>query len=296
MVLPNNSPDGKRSIADSSAERDAGAIELPLQSASEATTLRSGVSVPRFCSSCGAEWGLEWSECPTCAAQKLRVISTHSKDSCDGRSAVRSALCLYFSFLIIGLAVAIIVFAVRDDSAITECLSMITADSITSLVVLVWCVISWSSLRVTLLRVPSIKWFAVACLCAVATFTIATAAIDGLTKLVNLQCETYSAPFLASGFGWPTIILVICIQPAIIEELAFRGVIHASLERVLGANETILVTSLMFMIIHLSVPSFPHLLIIGLALGYIRHRCGSIYPGMLLHFLHNLFVVMSEKV
>jgi len=42
------------------------------------------------------------------------------------------------------------------------------------------------------------------------------------------------------------------------------------------------------MMIHLSVPSFPHLFLMGLALGYLRSRTGSLYAGMVLHFTHNL--------
>ena len=85
------------------------------------------------------------------------------------------------------------------------------------------------------------------------------------------------------------------MQPAIFEELASRGVIFGALERVLAVREAIMVSALLFMIIHLAVLSFPHLLVLGLVLGYLRVRTGSLYPGMVLHFTHNLLVVMSES-
>jgi membrane protease YdiL (CAAX protease family) len=33
----------------------------------------------------------------------------------------------------------------------------------------------------------------------------------------------------------------------------------------------------------------------GLAQGYIRDRSGSLYPGMVMHFCHNLFVVLNAS-
>ena len=101
-------------------------------------------------------------------------------------------------------------------------------------------------------------------------------------------------PILGAGYGWGTVILVFCIQPAVIEELAFRGVILGSLRRVLGRRDAVIVSALMFMVLHLSVLSFPHLLLIGLVLGYLRIRSGSLYPCMVLHFTHNFMAIMAE--
>jgi membrane protease YdiL (CAAX protease family) len=83
-------------------------------------------------------------------------------------------------------------------------------------------------------------------------------------------------------------------MPAVFEELAFRGVILTSLTRVMGSTEAGVVSAFMFMVLHLSVPSFPHLLLMGLALAYIRLKSGSVLPGMLLHFTHNLLCVVAE--
>ncbi len=80
-----------------------------------------------------------------------------------------------------------------------------------------------------------------------------------------------------------------------IEELAFRGIIFGALRRVLEPMEAVLVSALMFMILHLAIASFPHLFAIGLLLGWLRMHTGSMYPGMLLHFLHNFLVVLSER-
>ena len=33
---------------------------------------------------------------------------------------------------------------------------------------------------------------------------------------------------------------------------------------------------------------------LGIYLGWLRHRSGSLYPSMVAHFLHNAFVVTAE--
>jgi membrane protease YdiL (CAAX protease family) len=45
----------------------------------------------------------------------------------------------------------------------------------------------------------------------------------------------------------------------------------------------------------MSIPSLPHLLILGVVLGWLRVKTGSLYPGMLLHFSHNFLVILSER-
>ncbi len=90
------------------------------------------------------------------------------------------------------------------------------------------------------------------------------------------------------------IILCICVQPAVIEELAFRGVIFGALQKALSPFETIMVSALMFMILHLSIARFPHTLALGAAAGYLRTRTRSLYPCIVLHFSHNFLCVLAE--
>jgi membrane protease YdiL (CAAX protease family) len=69
----------------------------------------------------------------------------------------------------------------------------------------------------------------------------------------------------------------------------------SGLQRVMAARDAVIVSSTLFMIIHLSPLSFPHLLLIGLVLGWMRVRSGSLYPGMVLHFVHNGLVLVAEQ-
>jgi membrane protease YdiL (CAAX protease family) len=164
-----------------------------------------------------------------------------------------------------------------------------------SALVLAWCAAAWREIATALRRVPHVGWFALAAVGALATFAVASAAVAALKHLVHIPQVNYTDAYFDADYGWLVPILTICVQPAVIEELAFRGVIFAALRRVLDPSETVLVSALMFMILHLAVPSFPHLFLIGLILGWLRNRTGSLYPGMLLHFTHNLLCVLAER-
>jgi membrane protease YdiL (CAAX protease family) len=51
----------------------------------------------------------------------------------------------------------------------------------------------------------------------------------------------------------------------------------------------------MFMILHLSVPSAPHLLLLGALTGFVRLRSKSIWPCVLMHFTHNAMCLAFER-
>ena len=89
---------------------------------------------------------------------------------------------------------------------------------------------------------------------------------------------------ISLGFGksW----LIIALLPAIVEEFICRGVIfHVFRHRSLVAG--IVVSSLSFAFLHLSMQSFGYALLIGAAFALICEITGSLFPSMLLHMLFN---------
>jgi len=96
--------------------------------------------------------------------------------------------------------------------------------------------------------------------------------------------------------GWPvwSMFLLVCAMPAVFEELAFRGVIQSTLERVLGRREAWLIQAALFSVLHLTPLVFPSHFVMGLCFGYLRTRSRSLYPGMLLHAAWNALVLFKE--
>jgi hypothetical protein len=209
--------------------------------------------------------------------------------SIEPNTAVTSAIALYFAFLGASVVAMIAVFAGGNSVNVD-----FWTTGMVSLLVLGWCAYARRDVAPALARVGPPIWFPAAAGGAVVTFAIASGALFVLSRLVGVPELRMTDDFVHQGYGWPTLVLVIAVQPAVIEELAFRGVILTGLQSVLSPGESIVVSALMFMIIHLSVPSFPHLFVIGLALGWLRVHTRSLYPGMLLHFTHNLLCVVFE--
>ena len=86
--------------------------------------------------------------------------------------------------------------------------------------------------------------------------------------------------------------VVIGILVPIAEEVLFRGVVQTFLVRRLGAILGILLTSLWFALLHIDIALFVPLFVIGLGLGFVRHRYQSIWGAVLLHAINNLTGVL----
>ena len=88
--------------------------------------------------------------------------------------------------------------------------------------------------------------------------------------------------------------IFISIIPAFFEELAFRGFLINHFIKLIRIKPTIIVTALLFSIIHLSFISFIWLLPVGLIFGYMRLRYRSIWYSIIGHFVYNTVLVIIE--
>ncbi|WP_438018209.1 ABC transporter permease subunit/CPBP intramembrane protease [Sorangium sp. So ce315] len=91
---------------------------------------------------------------------------------------------------------------------------------------------------------------------------------------------------LLGGQPYPVVLLLVAVTPAVCEELLFRGLVYAGLRRA-GSAAAIGVSALLFGLAHGSVYRLLPTFSLGLALGYARHRTGSVLAGMLLHAVNN---------
>lgn len=99
----------------------------------------------------------------------------------------------------------------------------------------------------------------------------------------------------------PLKILTLAVVPAICEEWFFRGFLLSSLRRGLAAWQAVLLTGVLFGAFHvivregLFVERIVPTTFLGVILGAICVRSGSIWPGMLLHSLHNSLLLSLES-
>ena len=88
-------------------------------------------------------------------------------------------------------------------------------------------------------------------------------------------------------------LLVIAVLPALLEEMMFRGYILQAL-RPYGDGMAILVSSLLFGLMHGNVLQIPFAVLVGLALCYIVVQTDNIWLAVGLHFLNNAFSILLD--
>lgn len=122
----------------------------------------------------------------------------------------------------------------------------------------------------------------------------------GLLIGVNVAYMAFIRELVRPGFQPPEppltalTLILICVQPAIVEELFFRYVAFGALLRVTGVHTTVWLTGVMFSVAHIYNPlGMPYLFLAGAVFGYARAWGGLALP-MVMHFLHNLAVLLIE--
>lgn len=96
---------------------------------------------------------------------------------------------------------------------------------------------------------------------------------------------------LESSLGTVGLVVSLCAIPAITEEIAFRGLLQHWLQTAIHPLRGLVVASFLFATLHFSVLSLPYLFALGILLGWTKWRTRSLYPSVLIHFLHNAAVV-----
>lgn len=92
--------------------------------------------------------------------------------------------------------------------------------------------------------------------------------------------------------------LALAVAPAIVEELFFRGYLFNAISASARPRSVIAISAIMFGAFHLLVGetfAIERLLpstLMGLVLGWVRWKSGSVFPGMLLHVAHNCILLL----
>jgi uncharacterized protein len=163
-----------------------------------------------------------------------------------------------------------------------------------SVLVLVWAAFRHRTILPLLTRPVAVRWVVVPVLLSILSYGFASAFLWLMCSL-GVEEIMITESYRECGYGPLFVVLMLCVQPAIIEELSFRGIVFNGLGNVLSVRETVIVSSLMFAILHLSAFGLPQL-VLGFVLAWLRLRSGSLIPCMLLHFFHNLWCVVGEYI
>ena len=168
-------------------------------------------------------------------------------------------------------------------------------DAVLSSFTLVYVVLFWNELR------HLFRWahFSLLKLCCYgATAVLGAILVNYAVKWVNktiFDAESYYYDaFSHLKYAKLVTILMVALQPAIFEELAFRGVMQEGMNKITDTKQAMFITAFLFAILHMSFISFFWLLPFALWLGHVRMKEDTIWYGMVIHFCFNTTACFLE--
>jgi len=116
-------------------------------------------------------------------------------------------------------------------------------------------------------------------------------------RLNDFPAEKFTADYkmldkMPLWVAWAVLIMS-SIVAGICEETGFRGYMQAPLEKKYGPVTGIIITSIIFTLIHLShswaSPILPHIFFASVLLGILAYKSGSLIPGIIGHSILDIF-------
>ena len=101
-----------------------------------------------------------------------------------------------------------------------------------------------------------------------------------------------------ASMSLPAKLLALALIPAVCEELFFRGYLLSSFRASMSTPLAVILSSCLFGFFHVvatvSFERFVPTCFLGLILGWVCCRSGSVFPGMVLHTTHNSFILLMQ--
>ena len=95
-------------------------------------------------------------------------------------------------------------------------------------------------------------------------------------------------------FGFLLTVIATAVVPALMEELGCRGIMFGIAEKKGGTTFALLVSSAIFGLIHGNFMQIPFAFLVGLVLGIIRIKTGSLWVAILVHAVNNFVSVLMD--
>ncbi|GAB4150907.1 MAG: type II CAAX endopeptidase family protein [Planctomycetota bacterium] len=115
----------------------------------------------------------------------------------------------------------------------------------------------------------------------------------GISKLIGYEPDsTYVERMWETRGSVLLVFLGLSVAPAIVEELIFRGLLFEGFRKSIGVTWAIVVPSLLWAVVHIQydILTMCFLMALGICLGLIRHKTGSLYWCIGVHALNNTLV------
>lgn len=162
--------------------------------------------------------------------------------------------------------------------------------------------LSWSTIG---FRRTSTVWFFVAIAGIVSSYVFSglLQAIFQVPGIGGVHVEASGGPNLLHLIGQLlSALLTIGLATAIIEEVAFRGVLYGWLRTNVGPNAGIVLSALIFSLFHLrfinpggllGISATLQVMLAGIALAFLYEKSGSLWPPIYFHGVNNIIGILQ---
>ena len=100
---------------------------------------------------------------------------------------------------------------------------------------------------------------------------------------------------LVRGQSGPMLVLLAGVLPAVAEEALFRGWVFRGLRSEMTGLSAVVLSAVIFGVFHMEPERIAFTTALGLGLGFLALRSGSLWPGIVAHALHNGITVWLAK-
>lgn len=141
---------------------------------------------------------------------------------------------------------------------------------------------------------PSLKYIVIGILAYIVVEFVVVLVLEGIIyiypdMLNGLQEDNYFKGNI------PLDIMVTAFMPAVFEEILCRGFIFGMLNKVSGPKVAIIVSTLLFAVMHIHPLLILNTIAAGLLCGYLVHKSKSIFVPMIVHFINNTMVILAQN-
>jgi CAAX protease family protein len=227
----------------------------------------------------------------------------------------------FFSWVDLVLACLFVFLSVSQILAATSSISQTAPENIDTQTLLVSSLIWWALILVPILLSLRFRGFKLGSVFGIDKLPVGRSLLLGISLLISALPLVFGVGYLtsvllkvnpttdaqevmlifenstAAAQRIPIILLAVVIAP-VAEELAFRGYLYGVIKRYFGAVAALLLSGILFALIHLNLPSFFPLLVLGWVFALAYELSGSLLVPMTMHALFNalsLILVLAEQ-
>lgn len=134
----------------------------------------------------------------------------------------------------------------------------------------------------------------------VALFSLGTIIpLSFLYEQLGIEMDENTQQIITSMMKEPWGYVAIGILAPLAEEVVFRGAILRTLLGIMSKKNhwvAIMISAAIFGIVHANLAQFINALLMGLLLGWMYYRTGSLVPGILLHWVNNTMAYVLANI